>query len=181
MSRAIQNLETDHRHILRLIDVMEGITLKTDPDLQHLETVLMVIREFADGLHHTKEEKLLFPLMVAKGYSTEKGPVAVMLYEHEQGRNFVKAMAEGITQLRAGQHENVKVVYANMLGYADLLKNHISKENNVLFPMADSLFTDTEKETLFLAFADVETNHAAGERKKDYLSLIDKLAGIYSA
>jgi hemerythrin-like domain-containing protein len=181
MSAAIQNLETDHQHILRLIGVMERITLTTDPDMQHLDTVLMVIREFADGLHHAKEEKHLFPLMAAKGYSTEKGPVAVMLYEHEMGRNFVKGIAEGISQMRAGEPESVNYLYANMIGYVDLLKNHISKENNVLFPMADNAFTNTEKENLFIAFAEVESIHAAGEGKQDYISLIEKLAAIYSA
>ena len=181
MSTAIQNLETDHGYILSLIEVMEQITLTVDPNPEHLEMIVAVIREFADGLHHAKEENLLFPLMVKKGYSAEKGPVAVMLYEHQLGRNFVTGIAEGILQLRAGKREAIKEVYSNMLGYADLLKNHIAKENNVLFPMADKVFTETEKESLSAAFTEVEFDQPVGKKKVDYISQIETLSAFYTA
>ena len=181
MSAAIQNLETDHSHILRLIDVMEHITLTVDPDPVHLVWIVELIREFADGLHHAKEEFLLFPLMVEKGYSAEKGPVAVMLYEHKLGRHFVNEMAAGIVKIQEGDAGAVKDVYANMLGYADLLKNHIMKENNVLFPMADNVITDADKEALLHAFAEIDDAKRPGKKSRDFIIRIDTLAGIYSS
>ena len=96
MTTATQNLENDHIQILRLIEVMERVTESAVPNVEHLETIVKVIREFADGLHHAKEEQLLFPLMVQKGFSNQTGPVAVMLHDHVEGRNYVKAIAENI-------------------------------------------------------------------------------------
>lgn len=56
MTTAIQNLENDHVQILRLIEVMERITGSDDPNVEHLELIVKVIRGFADGLHHAKKD-----------------------------------------------------------------------------------------------------------------------------
>lgn len=181
MTTATQNLENDHVQILRLIEVMERITESADPNVEHLELIVKVIREFADGLHHAKEEQLLFPLMVQKGFSNQTGPVAVMLHDHEEGRNYVKGMAENISLFKKGESSALKGIYSNMLGYADLLKNHIGKENNVLFRMADKAFSYAEQESLLLDFTKVENKQENGHSKEDYVALIDRLAGIYIA
>jgi hemerythrin-like domain-containing protein len=158
---------------------MEKITESAAPDVGHLELVVKIIREFADGLHHAKEEQLLFPLMVRKGFSNESGPVAVMLHDHEEGRNFVKGMAENISLFKQGQSSALPSIYSHMLGYADLLKNHIAKENNVLFRMADKAFTPAEQESLLLDFAKVELSAENQGNKNDYIALIDNLASVY--
>jgi hemerythrin-like domain-containing protein len=180
MKTATQNLENDHVNILRLIEVMERITQSANPNVEHLETIVKVIREFADGLHHAKEEQLLFPLMVQKGFSNQTGPVAVMLHDHEEGRNFVKGMAENISLYKQGEPSALKAINSNMLGYADLLKNHIGKENNVLFRMADNAFTPAEQESLLLDFSKIELRHTNGLKAADYVTMIDELAGNYS-
>lgn len=180
MTTATQNLENDHFLILRLIEVMERITGSAHPNVEHLETIVKVIREFADGLHHAKEEQLLFPLMVQKGFSNESGPVAVMLHDHVQGRNFVKGMAENISLFKQGESGALNAIFSNMQGYADLLKNHIAKENNVLFRMADKAFTPAEQELLLLDFAKVEGMQENGHSKDDYVAMIDVLAGLYT-
>ncbi len=180
MTTATQNLESDHVQILRLVEVMERITKSTNPNIEHLELIVKIIREFADGIHHAKEEQLLFPLMVQKGYSNQIGPVAVMLNDHVQGRHFVKEMAENISLFKQGNPASLKVLYSYMLGYADLLKSHIAKENNVLFRMADNVFTDAEQKSLLLDFAKVEAKPENGSGKVDYLTMIDHLAMDYS-
>ena len=82
MNSATKNLENDHVYILRLIDVMEIITKSIRPDIGDLESIVNLIKNYADGSHHAKEENLLFPLLAQRGFSREQGPVAVMLQEH---------------------------------------------------------------------------------------------------
>ncbi len=180
MISATQNLESDHVQILRLVEVMERITESEQPNTEHLDLIVKIIREFSDGIHHAKEEQLLFPLMVQKGFSNETGPVAVMLHDHVEGRHFVKEIAENISLLKEGNSAVLKTLYSYMLAYTDLLKNHITKENNVLFRMADNVFTNAEQESLLLEFAKVEGKHENGSGKVDYLTMIDHLAKEYS-
>jgi hemerythrin-like domain-containing protein len=179
MNTATKNLEDDHVHVLRLIDVMEHITRSKNPDISHLESIVEIIRNFADGLHHAKEENLFFPLLAERGFSTTQGPVAVMLHEHVQGRNFVKGIADNITLYKNGNKAGLDEIYRNMSGYAELLRSHISKENNILFRMADKALSDVDQQNLFARFDAIEKNRNPGTRAEDYIERIKILASFY--
>jgi hemerythrin-like domain-containing protein len=179
MNTATKNLENDHVNILRLIDVMEKMANTSSSSITDLETVVNLIKSYADGFHHAKEENLLFPLMVNKGFSLEQGPVAVMLHEHTQGRNYVKGMTDGIASFKEGNKPELAKIYENFQGYIVLLRSHISKENNVLFRMADKAFTEIEQQELLKNFAKVEQSNFCGGVLKDCIGAIDQLETNY--
>jgi hemerythrin-like domain-containing protein len=178
MNTATRNLEDDHVHILKLIEVMGLIIGSEHPDVSHLEEIVNIIRNYADGLHHAKEENQFFPFLAKRGFSLQQGPVAVMLHEHVEGREFVKGMADYIALYKGGNDAALGKIYSNMAGYAELLYNHISKENNILFRMADRALSEADQEFLLKEFADAETNHTAGTTD-GYIQRIQELANIY--
>lgn len=178
MEYATKNLENDHVSILKLIEVMETMTTMI-PVIEDLEEVVDLIRNFADGLHHAKEESLLFPLMGERGFSMTQGPIAVMLNDHIQGRNYVKGMAENISLLNDGDTSAIKAIYENMLGYGELLTNHIAKENNILFRMADNTLFTEDHHSLLRQFGEIESQVKSTNTKGDYLARIEKLAEKY--
>jgi hemerythrin-like domain-containing protein len=179
MKTATMNLENDHIYVMKLTDVMRAITHSEKPDINHIESVIDIIRNFADGLHHAKEENLLFPALGEKGYSAHQGPVAVMLHEHVEGRNYVQGMAENLELFKKGSEAAVDPLYQNMLGYAELLESHILKENNILFRMADNVLSDAEQKNLLKEFERIEQNRASGTRVNDYIDRINALAVTY--
>jgi hemerythrin-like domain-containing protein len=179
MNTATKNLEDDHVHILKLIDVMDKISASNDPDTTHIENVVDIIKNFADGIHHAKEEKLLFPLLAQRGFSLSQGPVAVMLNEHLQGRNFVKGIVDNIALYKIGNTGVLNAIYYNMNGYGELLRNHISKENNILFRMADRALSESDNKNLLIGFKEAEENNAGPFNHDEYLKQIDKLTLLY--
>jgi hemerythrin-like domain-containing protein len=176
MKTATGNLEDDHVHILRLIEVMERMVGSNNPDTSHLLKVVGIIRNFADGIHHAKEEELFFPFLSGKGFSLSAGPIAVMLNEHVSGRNYVKAMTENIELFMQGDNDALVKIYMNMHGYADLLRAHIGKENNVLFRMADRALSPSDNEVLLAEFEETEKSHSD---RSEYIKDIDLLSDIY--
>ena len=176
MDTATKNLENDHISILKLIDVMDAMVKLPEANVFDLEEVVELIRKFADGLHHAKEETLLFPLMAEKGFSLEQGPVAVMLMDHEQGRAFVRGMAENIQLYKTGQLSALNLIYNNMAGYSDLLINHISKENNILFRMADNAFSSQEQHSLLTRFSVIDSGSGNEPSGDFYVKRIESLA-----
>lgn len=156
MNTATQNLENDHVYIIRLLDVMEKMVLNCATDTAHMEMVVNLIKTYADGFHHAKEEKVLFPLLVEKGFSNEQGPVSVMLHDHVEGREFVKGISERIDVYKAGNVSALPEIYQYMQGYVDLLRAHIGKENNVLFRMADKALSNDEQLELLNKFGSIE-------------------------
>jgi hemerythrin-like domain-containing protein len=179
MNTAAKNLEDDHVHILKLIDVMKRIIGSETPDVSHLESIVDIIRNFADGLHHAKEENQYFPYLAKRGFSLTQGPVAVMLHEHELGREYVKEIVENIPLYKAGNQTALGNIYRNMAGYAELLQNHISKENNILFRMADNALSETDNQELLKQFSEAEKNHSSGHSSSEYIERINKLVAAY--
>jgi len=179
MKRATDNLIDDHTIIQEVMDIMERITTVKDPSVEHLEFIVTFIREYADGFHHAKEEGLLFPKLVDKGISKEFGPIGMMLREHEEGRNFVKGMAENLELYKSGKKEALEAVYQNMTGYVNLLRDHISKENNILFRMADQVLSDDEQSTLLNQFAMAQANNIGQDKIDKYLARVNELTSVY--
>ncbi len=105
---------------------------------------------FAERGHHAKEEQYLLPALAQAGLPVVGGPVGVMLAEHAQGRTLVGAMTEGPPQSRAAAARR----------YAALLRDHISKEDAVLLPMADGLLDAQNHRSLARAFERVEADLA---------------------
>lgn len=177
--KATANLENDHIHILKLTCVMESILGSQNPDISHMEEIVGLIRNFADGLHHAKEEKLLFPKMVSKGFSFQQGPVAVMMSDHEQGRKFVKGMADNIALYKAGNTWVLSAIHENMRGYVELLRSHIAKEDQILFRLADNFLSPEEQAALLEEFVKTDTLSLAGATSADFVKKIDSMALAY--
>ncbi|HOY31228.1 MAG TPA: hemerythrin domain-containing protein [Bacteroidales bacterium] len=181
--KATQQLKNDHESITIMLSVMEQIyeTIKRgeSPDCGQLDSIIEYIRVFADLCHHGKEEDVLFPALVAHGMSMESGPVAVMLNEHQQGRYFVRLMADALDDYKKGNNHAVSVIGINALNYTILLRSHIEKENNVLFMMADKLLTEKEQEIMAGAFEKIEVERMGQEKHEEYHRLLMSLNNIY--
>ena len=158
---------------------MVHITNSDNPDISHIESIVDIIKNFADGLHHAKEENIFFPFLAERGFSITQGPVAVMLHEHVQGRNFVKGLSENIAIYKNGNRSVLGEIYRNMNGYADLLRSHISKENNILFRMADNVLSESDHQDLLSRFTETEKNPFSTLNPQDYTSQIQELASFY--
>lgn len=178
METATKNLEHDHEHILRLIEIMERMTKSDKVDIRHCELVVEIIRNYADGLHHAKEEEILFSLLSKRGIPVQGGPIGVMLVEHELGRSFVRGMADNIIKYKAGEIEEMTEIFSNMLGYAELLRNHINKENTILYRIANQVFTEEDKQSLIEQFNRIEFENEKG-KIGDFISKIDNLDVAY--
>jgi hemerythrin-like domain-containing protein len=179
MKRATENLINDHVLIMEAMDVMEQITATENPRTEHLDLIVSFIREFADGCHHAKEEGLLFPKLVQKGMPSKQGPIGVMLMEHDNGRTFVRSMAENIILYKSGNQEALKLIYSDLQSYINLLRDHISKENNILFRMADNFLTPEEQDQLLAQFSQTESTSEGFNKKLQLFDRIKEITAVY--
>ena len=179
METATKNLENDHEYILRLMNVMEKMVLEISTNLEHIKLAVSLIRNYADVFHHGKEENLLFPFLVKKGFSIDHGPLSVMIHEHAEGRKFVKDMELEIANIKNGDESSFTILYENMQGYIDLLRAHIGKENKVLFPLADKVLTPEDQEELLKEFATLETTVQGKQQLMRFITDIVGLEAIY--
>jgi len=121
-----------------------------------MEMMLDFFRNFADKCHHAKEENHLFPMLEKKGMPHDSGPIAVMLAEHAEGRRRLGNIADLLPAAQGDGRNAIAEIAENLLAYVNLLGNHIAKENNILFPMAEKLLGETDMAELEKGFALVE-------------------------
>lgn len=179
MRKALANLENDHIQILRILDVMVVITASRNFNIGHLDTIVALIRNFALGVHHIKEENLLFPKLAEKGFLAEQETVSTILLEHKLCRDYVDGMANNITLLKSGNIGVLEEIYTIMLSYNELFRAHIDKEDAELFRTTDNLLTVKEQQTLLTEFKKVESKSVGGNSAKKSINQIDALERLY--
>ena len=100
-----------------------------------LNQVIDFTKNFTDICHHGKEESSLFPELEKKGMPRNAGPIAVMLMEHEVTRKLANRMeSSSKTYLDSGDSTQL---ITDMQEYINHVVQHLWKENNRLFEMAE--------------------------------------------
>ncbi len=173
-------LKNEHRVIETVLACLEKVAATCESartlDRPVAEDIIEFLRNFADGCHHGKEEKVLFPFMESKGFPREGGPTGVMLHEHDQGRWHIREMASAIEKAAQGDRECMERFHRNATAYCQLLRMHINKEDNVLFPMAEHVQTPAETEAMLRAFDRIESDDMGSGAHERYLKLAEDLA-----
>ncbi len=176
---ATEILMEEHQVIMRVLATLEKAATRLDQGEAVQAGFFIQAAEFnqgfADGCHHKKEEGVLFPAMVAAGLSREAGPIAVMLAEHEEGRRLTREMRQAAELLEQGDANAKTDISTNATGYVRLLRQHIQKENYVLFPMADKIIPLELQPQLTEEFERIEQEETGAGVHEKYLALAEWL------
>ena len=172
-------LRDQHQNILKIADILEEV-LAHEPepgafDYDSIADCVSFIRLYADALHHGKEEDLLFPELESLGMSRDMGPIAVMLYEHQQGRAYARQMADSLAPARDGDEQALEVLQSGARGYIDLIRGHILKEDRILFEMADQAVRGSACERLCGGYGAVCARRFEGHSKDELQALAGRI------
>lgn len=173
-----QALVNEHTLILRMITLLERNAPRTADgtyiNWQFYLDGVDFIRNYADRFHHAKEEDVLFEALVKNGMPRDNSPVAAMLMEHDQGRAFVATMETAALTALAGKAGQEGVIAQNALAYAELLRGHIDKEDEILYPLAERVIPDNMRD-------DIIEGYAAAEAKKpaDFTARYESVVAAY--
>ena len=165
-------LSDEHKNILRVIDALlkECFALESgkEIDKDFFKKAIEFIRGYADKFHHAKEEDILFVELSKDGVQMHCNPTPQMLHEHELGRNFI-----GELEAEIGKNDKNKVI-ESARGYANLLKDHIFKEDNILYPMADEALSQEAQKIMADRFEKIGRDFA--EENKDHESFLEEIS-----
>jgi hemerythrin-like domain-containing protein len=150
--QCFEELERDHRVIEQVAALLADVAghAPAGRTFAFGEWALDFVRRFADGCHHAKEEQALFPLLEARGIPRRDGPIGAMLLEHQEGRGLVADMERALVA------RDLPGFVASAGAWAGLLRAHIAKERNVLFPMGERRLGDEDDRALVQHFAAIE-------------------------
>jgi len=177
--KASEDLRKEHELIKAALNVLEKavtkIRLNENVDTTDLKELVDFLIVFADKCHHGKEETYYFPALEKAGIPKEGGPIGVMLNEHDQGRSYIRQMKESVS----GESADMQAFAKAAVSYITLMRNHIDKENNILFMMGDQRMPEETQMELLEKFGEHEYT-VIGEGKHEELhSFLEKLEQKY--
>ena len=138
----IDYLEDEHEEILVFCNKMEEKCLEIlngRLDIDFFRKAITFIRLYADGLHHKKEEDILFKAMLDNlGPLAEKVVRGGMLVEHQMARGYVMELENNLNLFEESSDDLAKLhILTNAMAYVELLRSHAEKENKTVYPFAD--------------------------------------------
>jgi len=170
MSNPTKILTEEHQNILKFIEILneecDAIEKEGRIDYEFLKKAVDFIKNYADKFHHKKEEDVLFVELCKPNVMMHCNPVQQMLYEHDIGRKFVKGLENGLKK------KSKKDILENARGYAELLREHIFKEDNILYPMAENALSKNIKQKIGERFKKINAKNK--EEEKKYLEILRK-------
>jgi hemerythrin-like domain-containing protein len=169
-------LSDEHRVIERVLDVLEKLTTRpVENSLDLWRKTLDFFSRFADQCHHFKEEQVLFPAMEERGIPRDGGPIGMMLMEHEEGRTYVRSMLAAIALVETKNEAAKEILVDKAKAYLRLLKDHIQKEDEILFKIADDVISPDEQEQLLRSFEEHEAKEIGEGVHEKYLKIVEEL------
>jgi PAS domain S-box-containing protein len=111
---------------------------------------------FMDRCHNMKEEKVLFPKLEQRGIPKEGGPIGVMLIEHQKEREFLKAIKRSL------DGDESESVLDESKDFAELVKDHVWKEDDTLYPMGKRVLSESDAQKLVIGFDGIEKELGKG-------------------
>jgi hemerythrin-like domain-containing protein len=181
--KPIEDLKAEHKGIVLILSVLEKISERIaageSVPIDHLKQVLSFLQIFTNKCHHGKEEGLLFAAMEEAGVPKDGGPLGGMLSDHVKCRQSIGEMKELLNSCEKGGPDSQAALATAALQFVHMGKNHIWKENIVLFPMAEKSVPADKLKSLgeqFERFKKEETDQGTYEA---FHAMIEELARIY--
>jgi regulator of cell morphogenesis and NO signaling len=152
LSEGLLKLVNEHPPLRELLENLSSLCNKVEVEEEKEASFKQLIGEVMDfstklEYHSSREENYLFRMMEVY-LGKDGGPIAVMEYEHEQAKGFISEFlknANDLSQLTSDEMMTNATLVKN--AYYTLL-DHFAKEEQVLYPMAERMFSQEEKETL---------------------------------
>ena len=154
--KSVDRLKAEHQLIERGLTLLEKAVARIDAGQSLSDDFppwsARFFQQFADKCHHAKEEDVFFPVLKQRGIPEQGGPIGAMLHEHVLGRDCVGRMRVA----SQSQPFDARMFAEAARQYIPLLRQHIFKENNVLFHMAERVMSKADDDAVTGRFSQVE-------------------------
>lgn len=136
-------LRKEHENIRLFTDKLEQMAVnlmeKNDISFEDYAKSVEFIKTYADKRHHQKEEQVLFKAMLENlGEMADNLINHAMIVEHNLARLYVWELEDALNAYKQQATVELKLkIVTNTMSYVYLLRRHINKENNAVYPYAE--------------------------------------------
>jgi uncharacterized protein len=170
----IDMLIKDHALIEKGLLYLTKEAEKTDEiNIELVNSIMEFMWEYGFQCHNMKEETAYFPLLIERGMP-QHGPLSIILVEHKQQKAYIENINSMISQKESGDILSSEFKQT-LNAFCILSKEHLWKENDILFPMGKNILKPEDIERLYIEFLDIEKDSVGEGGYLKYLSKINSL------
>lgn len=139
---AVERLFEEHALILQVIEALDVLVNRLEADTgdyrNELVQLVAFFSQFADHLHHEKEESVLLPALVDAGLRWDDGVIAEVRRDHELERQMLQSLRHCALQNTPWSMMDRQRILDVGHRYAGFMRHHIVTENDLLRPLITS-------------------------------------------
>lgn len=180
MNEIFQQLCSDHKHMQRLLDVFENLLAQLggqERDPATLSLILEALDYFSvypDQWHHPVED-LVFDHLQDKPVGV-RDIIDSTLEEHQQIATATRRMNKLFYAVANDAAVEREQLFGAAREYIDLQRNHLEKENEILFPLVAQYLTQADWDDVRMKLVARESAHFHDGVRRLYESLYENLA-----
>ena len=178
------NLILEHREINELLDIMSNIALKIKSkdvfypnDVEEIINYLIVL---IDKSHQGKEDEVFYPELISSGIPKETAPLSIINYEHTLSKRYLNDISSCVVNCKIGNDFSGELLADSLTNYVVVIKNHIQREEEIVFPIANEVLSDEKQNEISQRFEDIEKKNISHSFLERFNRLVNKLKSKYS-
>lgn len=178
----IDILLEEHKLVDRVFEIIEKVRDKLEDKEEVPATVFWkivdFIRGYADVIHHSKEEDILFDQMREHDEELSddvQDNIAVLIEEHIEALDYANEMHKGIRAYRRGDPDAREEILDSVNNYLKIMKPHFKMEEDDVFPAMVGVLSKEEKDKMKADFERFDKILGGKEVHKRYAKIVDEL------
>lgn len=180
--KAIETLIREHQSIGRLVDALEAYARRIKQvrggDASDLAEFAAVFTEFAECLHHEKEESILLPALARSGVRWEVGALPAVRREHRQEAYLIDVLRQAGERAYSWNAEDRRHIAAAAQALVEFQRSHHALESSELFPLVPRQLGEPQLSELQAALELFDQRHE--QRRSTALERMDVLVARYA-
>ncbi len=153
---ATDTLRADHKHIRRLDSVIskcyQSLYNDIDIPISDLEKINIIIAEFLDSIHYSREEDSYFACVAS--YDRLQKEIRTLLIEHEFSRRIAKNIAKHLENSKKGI-DSREPLARFLRTYSIYLNDHMKKEEDFFDKAEREVLSKEEEKEMYEQFTSV--------------------------
>jgi len=182
MPKALTIIRDEHRTIAAILHGMEYLvrkiragTKKVDPRVFH--AMLYYLDTFSERAHHPKEDQFLFSALRSRGAGAE-ALITELEKEHAGGEDALRRLAQALNRYEEGGDKEFPDFEQAVERFVGSYRDHMRKEEELLFPLAEKLLTEEDWAKIDRAFGENRDPLAGSRSTRDFDKLFERIVEL---
>ena len=182
MAKTLDIIRDEHRSISAILHGMEYLVdrirarkAKINPRV--FRAMIYYLDTFSERMHHPKEDRFLFSALRNRGGEAATA-VADLEREHAAGGNALRRLEQCLVRYEEGGDREFQAFADAVAKFVREYRDHMHKEESIVFPMAERLLNAQDWQAIDRAFAENRDPLAADRDTRDFEKLFDRIVNL---